>query len=153
MVRYLCCRGDTSFLKVMCPPTAGMAVSASWAGNFIVVGTFLSVAEWLTPAGAFFIYGVCCSFFTIFFYFALPETRGLSLNEIQDIYEVYGTPGAPTPRELHAWVISRRNDHHPHHHAEGGAVLGGSAGDGVRERSSSGDNKNGGGGRGGGGGD
>ena len=33
--------------------------------------------------------------------FTLPETSGLSFPEIQAMFELYGTPGAPPPWRLH----------------------------------------------------
>lgn len=83
----------------------GVTVAASWTCNFVVVGTFLSLSAWLTPAGAFAIYATACGCFTAFFFFALPETSGLSLAEIQEMYVLYGAPGAPPPRELHALML------------------------------------------------
>ena len=86
----------------------GIAVSVSWLGNFCVTSTFLSLAAWLTPAGAFLIYSCLVTVGVCVFYFALPETSGLSFEEIQAMYGVYGRLQDTPPSELKAWVLARR---------------------------------------------
>ncbi|MBZ5585770.1 MAG: MFS transporter, partial [Acidobacteriia bacterium] len=73
-------------------PTAirGRAVSAAtvclWAACLLVTLTFLTLVQWLTPAGAFWIYAGLCAATVAFVWRAAPETSGKSLEEIQRLW-------------------------------------------------------------------
>lgn len=55
-----------------------------WVACLAVTLTFLSLVEWLTAAGAFWLYGALCVVAFLFVLVALPETKGKSLEEIEE---------------------------------------------------------------------
>ena len=79
----------------------GIAVSSNWLSNFFVSGTFLTLVALLGTPATFGLYGALVAVGTLLLAFYLPETSGLSFPEIQALFEVYGTPGAPPVWRLH----------------------------------------------------
>lgn len=69
----------------------GLCVAQStavfWGTNFIVSCTFLRMANAIGTSSVFFIYAGIVFFSEIYFYVTVPETSGLSLHEIQAIFE------------------------------------------------------------------
>jgi len=60
-----------------------MAIVCLWAADFVVSLTFPVMADALSEAFTFWIYAVICAASFVFILFALPETKGKSLEEIE----------------------------------------------------------------------
>ncbi|AFM17148.1 MFS transporter, sugar porter family [Mycolicibacterium chubuense NBB4] len=56
---------------------------ANWAANFVVAQTFLSLGNLITRQGVFYLYAVLAVLSLVFFIRRVPETRGRSLEEVQ----------------------------------------------------------------------
>ncbi|MFD7919840.1 sugar porter family MFS transporter [Streptomyces sp. NPDC059740] len=82
----------------------GTAMSATmfsnWTMNFLVSLTFLSLLDALGGAGTFTVYAVVCAALTVFALRKVPETKGRSLEQIeQDLTRQAGvTAGEPAGR-------------------------------------------------------
>ena len=66
----------------------GIAMSAVtaviWATYLIVTLTFLSLIDLLGRPDTFWVYAVLCVASFVYVYFSMPETKGLSLEEIEE---------------------------------------------------------------------
>jgi sugar porter (SP) family MFS transporter len=60
-----------------------VAVAALWLACFILTFTFPMLNKILGPAGTFWLYAVICVLGTIFIYWKLPETKGKTLEELE----------------------------------------------------------------------
>ncbi|KAL3457289.1 general substrate transporter [Aspergillus heterothallicus] len=58
-----------------------------WAANIIVSSTFLSMMKGITPSGAFAFYAAICGVGYILIYLFYPEVSGLTLEEINEVFE------------------------------------------------------------------
>lgn len=65
---------------------AAMSVStiANWGANFLVAATFLTLSGAITRQGTFFLYAGVVVLALVFFALKVPETRGKSLEDIQE---------------------------------------------------------------------
>jgi MFS transporter, SP family, galactose:H+ symporter len=65
----------------------GLAMSfvtaVQWAANFLVALTFLSILGSIGPVYTFWMYGIMCVISFIFCYYLVPETSGISLEQIE----------------------------------------------------------------------
>lgn len=57
---------------------------ANWGMNFVVSLTFLSLLQALGVSGTFWVYAVLCAMLVVFTARFIPETRGRSLEEIEE---------------------------------------------------------------------
>lgn len=64
-----------------------VATSVNWVSNLIVSFTFLSIIDVLAPYGAFWLYALIAACGLVYLWRELPETKGLELEEIQQIFE------------------------------------------------------------------
>lgn len=79
LIYFILCRGRSL--------ASGVAAGVSYIFGFIVTKTFLGLEVTLTLSGVFFLYGGCSVIGFIFFYFYLPETEGVSMEDIEESYK------------------------------------------------------------------
>ncbi len=60
-----------------------IATISLWLACLAITLTFLSMVSWLGAAGAFWTYGALCAAAFLFIWRAVPETKGRTLEEIQ----------------------------------------------------------------------
>ena len=80
--------GTWVLMSEICPTRvrgSAMAIATVflWCGTLVVTLTFLSLVRVLTAPGAFLLYAVVCIAAFLFVSFAVPETKGRSLEEIE----------------------------------------------------------------------
>lgn len=59
------------------------STSANWFSNAIIGGTFLTMLAKLGNGNTFLVYGGLQALFIVFFYFFVPETKGVTLETIE----------------------------------------------------------------------
>lgn len=62
---------------------ASLATCVNWASNFLVTATFLNMVKYMGASGTFSVYMVFSILSLFFIYFLVPETKGVSLEEIE----------------------------------------------------------------------
>lgn len=60
-----------------------IATAVQWGANFVVSMTFLSIIYNMGPANTFWLYGSMCVLCFAFVYYLVPETKGVSLEQIE----------------------------------------------------------------------
>ncbi len=75
----------------------GMSIGAlaNWLFNALVTFTFLTLINWLTPTGAFWLYAGIGILGLIWGYYYIPETKGVTLEAIEEHWRA-----GKSPREL-----------------------------------------------------
>lgn len=66
---------------------SSLCTTTNWAANLLIGATYLSLMDRITPAGAFGFYAGLCLLGWIFCLFCFPETAGLTLEEVQLVFE------------------------------------------------------------------
>ena len=61
-----------------------LATVANWGFNMLVAATFLTLIEKLGKAGTFWLFAFICVIGIVFCYFFVPETKGYTLEEIEE---------------------------------------------------------------------
>ena len=76
---------------------AGMSIGSlsNWFFNAVVTFTFFKMVNAFSPAGAFWVYAVVSAAAIIWGYYYIPETKGVSLEQIEDHWRA-----GKSPREL-----------------------------------------------------
>ncbi len=64
--------------------TMGVAVFSCWIANFAVSSTFLTLLNALGPSATFLLYALMCVFSFVFCYYKTPETKGVTLEQIEE---------------------------------------------------------------------
>ncbi|MCP5505295.1 MAG: sugar porter family MFS transporter [Chlamydiales bacterium] len=65
----------------------GVATCANWVSNFIITATFLNLINLLGKAGTFWLYGLIGILGLLFIWRRVPETKGKSLEEIEEYWK------------------------------------------------------------------
>jgi MFS family permease len=63
-----------------------LATAVNWAAAFLVTQFFLSIVNAIGEATTFFLFSALCVVAFVWAYFRVPETRGRSLEEIQELW-------------------------------------------------------------------
>jgi SP family galactose:H+ symporter-like MFS transporter len=66
----------------------GLAATFNWGSNLVVTLTFLSLLQILGATWTFWLYGIMAVAAWIFSYFYVPETKGRTLEEIEQFWRV-----------------------------------------------------------------
>lgn len=67
--------------------TAGMTVCVAYFMSFIAIKSYPSMLDFMGNNGVFLLYSIVSLFGTIFVYFILPETKGKTLQEIENLFK------------------------------------------------------------------
>ncbi|SDJ93581.1 sugar porter family MFS transporter [Methanoculleus thermophilus] len=70
-----------------------LATVTNWTANFIIAVTFLSLVDLIGESGVFLLYALIALFAWIFIFKLVPETKGLSLEQIEAYFRSRGRPG------------------------------------------------------------
>ena len=62
----------------------GVAVFSCWFWNFVVSSTFLTLLNYFGPSSTFLFYAIMCLFSLVFCYYKTPETKGVTLEQIEE---------------------------------------------------------------------
>jgi SP family galactose:H+ symporter-like MFS transporter len=66
----------------------GIAAGANWSANFLVSLTFLTLVQMFGPSHTFWLYGALTVAAWMFCYYLVPETKGRTLEEIENSWRV-----------------------------------------------------------------
>lgn len=61
-----------------------LVTAVQWGANFLVAMTFLTILDLIGISHTFMIYGIMCLLGVVFCYFFVPETKGVSLEKIEE---------------------------------------------------------------------
>lgn len=62
----------------------GLAATFNWGANLLITLTFLTLVEKLGPSSTFWLYGASAVAAWVFSYYFVPETKGKTLEEIEE---------------------------------------------------------------------
>jgi sugar porter (SP) family MFS transporter len=64
----------------------GVAATFNWGANLVVTLTFLTLVDKLGPSLTFWLYGICAIAAGLFSYALVPETKGRTLEQIEEFW-------------------------------------------------------------------
>jgi MFS transporter, SP family, galactose:H+ symporter len=64
----------------------GVAATFNWGANLLITLTFLTLVDKLGPSLTFWFYGLCAIGAFIFSYYFVPETKGRTLEQIEEFW-------------------------------------------------------------------
>jgi len=70
-----------------------LATVTNWAANFIIAATFLSLVNLIGESGVFLLYALVALLAWLFVFKLVPETKGLSLEQIEAYFRSRKRPG------------------------------------------------------------
>jgi MFS transporter, SP family, galactose:H+ symporter len=70
-----------------------LATVTNWAANFIIAATFLSLVDLIGESGVFLLYALIAALAWLFVFKLVPETKGLSLEQIEAYFRSRGRSG------------------------------------------------------------
>jgi SP family galactose:H+ symporter-like MFS transporter len=73
----------------------GLAAAFNWGSNLLVSLTFLTLLQMMGPTRTFWLYGAFAVAAWFFSYYQVPETKGRTLEEIEEFWRV-GEPRQPS---------------------------------------------------------
>ncbi|CAI0642569.1 unnamed protein product [Colletotrichum noveboracense] len=124
------------------------ATAVTWGFNFIISFSWPSMSKAFTPTGAFLWYACWNLFGFVVAYFFLPETKNLTLEELDSVFSVRNRDHAKYYTSKMPWYVNKYllrrdvspfpalyevDDHHEHHdvqpkatvqHSESGLISG-----------------------------
>jgi sugar porter (SP) family MFS transporter len=75
-----------------------VATAANWGSAWLVTQFFLTLTDTIGEAATFYLFALMCAVAFVFIWFLLPETRGRSLAQIQQMWEDRSHRSSPTPQ-------------------------------------------------------
>jgi sugar porter (SP) family MFS transporter len=75
----------------------GMAATFNWGSNLVVTLTFLTLVEQLGPSWTFWLYGISAVAAWFFSYSFVPETKGRTLEEIEEYWRTRSSSRGGNP--------------------------------------------------------
>jgi SP family galactose:H+ symporter-like MFS transporter len=75
----------------------GVAATFNWGSNLVVALTFLTLVEQLGPSWTFWLYGLSAVAAWIFSYYCVPETKGRTLEEIEEFWRTRSSTRTSNP--------------------------------------------------------
>jgi len=73
---------------------SGISTFVNWTFTLLVSATFLTIHDAVGDGNVFLIYGGCSVVALIYFYLRIPETKGLSLEEIEKLFQDIARAGS-----------------------------------------------------------
>jgi len=82
-----------------------LSVLSQWFNNFVIAFLVPHQVQLMKPGGTFFFYAACCSMAWVFVYVFVPETKGRSLESMDDLFgsqmKSGYAPGVSTTKTTH----------------------------------------------------